>query len=147
MENPITSPIKKYLTIALITILVTATAGLGYLYHDADANFREADLARASLDIRYKQLTAELETKKKSDETTEAVIKDMKAKLELKTADVDKVGRTLDESVVSIKKKYEGLPQTDTNRRAQEQELSTARMSGLWLSYCLSNPSHERCKK
>lgn len=138
---------KKYLLIASGVFVITLISGLALLWHDAKSELKDSELSRNSLKVRYDNLVAETEQKDKSDKATEKIIKDLEAKVKEKETNVDKVVISTNDKVTAINEKYSKLDKTDTNRIAQEREISATRIKGLWLTYCISNPSHERCAK
>lgn len=59
----------------------------------------------------------------------------------------DLVDKKVDERVAGIVKKYAELAQTETNAELRDQEISAARLNGLWQTYCANQASAPSCLK
>lgn len=59
----------------------------------------------------------------------------------------DLVDKRVDEKVAEIVKRYAEMAQTDANAELRDQEISAARLNGLWQTYCANQASAPSCLK
>ena len=147
MEIPYLSTIKNYATIIVAAVGVTAIGILGFLYYQADQKYTTAESSRQLLLSQNKHLTEQIDLKNKSAKADQQVIAELNDKLSATSDKFDEVGKTIDGRIAAINSKYSKLDQTDNNRIAKQQEISSERIRGLWATYCIAKPQHEKCVK
>lgn len=73
------------------------------------------------------------------------IVKETEDKLRETQGKLTEAEKLIDQKVADINKKYDALPKNDVNAQARKRELSSERVKGLWLSYCLAYPKNVRC--
>jgi hypothetical protein len=121
-----------------------------FFYQQNERNAASLTRVQGELTIKeasLKELQGDFDRLKKSqkiDENTQTVVVTETIQLKASTAEVNKL---VSAQVSDIRKKYQDLEQTAANKQAADEEVSVARITGLWTTYCLSHPQHANCKK
>lgn len=111
----------------------------------SESNFTNLDSKHKLLKDQYAGLEVQLKQLQQSGKITSDVL-DEGTKTTITYKDrFDLVDQRVASKVADIKKKYEDKEHTAENKRAEETEVSGARINGLWASFCTNSASSPQC--
>jgi predicted phage tail protein len=97
-------------------------------------------------DDTIKQVREETVKAASSADATEAVKADVKQAEAKPTVAKTAANQYVESKLAAINKKYDALPQDAANEQRKATEISLERAKGLWLTYCLQEPTNAACK-
>lgn len=106
------------------------------------ADVVEITASRDALKTANDSLTKELAAAK----VTKAVIvdtKDKEVKIDKAATEASKI---VNKRLAEIETKYTGMEKNDQTSKMKAAEISLERAKGIWLTYCLQEPSEKACK-
>jgi len=153
--------VKKVFTLlnskATLIFLMISASLIGWQWYEktqAESKFTkiesELSVLKNNHDVlknQYDVLAKQIDQKKQSDEITEGIQVDAAKDSQNAKNTLQEINRLVEERVRAIRKKYEALEASDTNRKAKEREVSEARITGLWETYCAGTVNQPSCKK
>lgn len=84
--------------------------------------------------------------KVESDDKTEVVVAETKKDETKHEIAKTKAAVYVDTKLKEIEAKYADQEQTEANRQRKAMEISLERAKGMWLTYCLQEPTEKACK-
>jgi hypothetical protein len=111
----------------------------------SESNFTKLDAKHKLLKDQYAGLETQLKQLQQSGKATSDILDEGTKTIITYKDRFDLVDQRVASKVNDIKKKYEDKERTIENKKAEEAEISSARINGLWASFCTSNTSSPKC--
>lgn len=153
--NPLSAAlgwVKTKATVIVLGVMVAAIAAAGFIawyYYEQNAktqsSLNDTNVKLGNLNTQLEQLQKNFDQLKASTDASRQVQAEVTEKtvvVKQKTSEIQKI---VDERVEDIRQKYSELADTVENRTAREADISRERVSGLWETFCIAQPSHARC--
>lgn len=145
--------VKAKATVIMLGVMVAAIAAAGFIawyYYEQNktiqSSLNETSIKLGSVNEQLEQLQKNFDQLKASTDASRQVTQAVAEKtvvVRQKTSDIQKI---VDERVEDIRDKYSQLADTVENRTAQQADISRERINGLWETFCIAQPTHERCR-
>lgn len=139
--------IKQHLFSIVLAAAVISGCYIAYDHYtdvkkDLAAAIAEKDRVSSELNELKKEikLNDELEEKKKAENNS------LKKEIETVKQEQSAAKKEIDAKIAAIAARYKLLPDTESNRKAQEMEYSLERVRGAWAIYCIQVPTDAVCK-
>ncbi len=87
-----------------------------------------------------------IKDKLKSDKVTEKVVEVVQQKETKQEKAKSQAATYVNNKLAEIEKKYAAKEPTPANEQRKNVEISLERAKGLWLTYCLQEPTEDPCK-
>lgn len=145
---------KLWLLLTLFAVGAIAVAVVWYSAVSLNKDLRDMSTKLSVVDKKFTEVSKDLDQLKKNIDLL-IKSKDIDNNVDEQVTNTkviykdrfDLVDKRVDEKVAEIVKRYAEMAQTDANAELMEQEISAARLNGLWQTYCANQASAPSCLK
>lgn len=145
---------KLWLFLTLIAVSAIAVAVVWYSAVSLNKDLRDMSTKLSVVDKKFTEVSKDLDQLKKNIDLL-IKSKDIDNNVDEQVTNTkviykdrfDLVDKRVDEKVAEIVKRYAEMAQTDANAEMRDQEISAARLNGLWQTYCANQASAPSCLK
>lgn len=145
---------KLWLLLVLFTVSAIAVAVVWYSAVSLNKDLHDISTKLSVVDKKFTEASKDLDQIKKNMDLL-IKSKDIDNNVDEQVTNTkviykdrfDLVDKRVDEKVAEIVKRYAEMAQTDANAELRDQEISAARLNGLWQTYCANQASAPSCLK
>ncbi len=145
---------KLWLLLTLFAVGAIAVAVVWYSAVSLNKDLRDVSTKLSVVDKKFAEVSKDLDQLKKNIDLL-IKSKDIDNNVDEQVTNTkviykdrfDLVDKRVDEKVAEIVKRYAEMAQTDANAELRDQEISAARLNGLWQTYCANQASAPSCLK
>lgn len=137
---------RAWAAIVIVLVAVLAVGGFMWHYNGLQEKVVDNAVTIATQGVTIESQKSAIETDSKIDKINEETQVKVEKEVKRQTRQHEAIQTRVEEQTRDIETRFEQLPVTVENVRQEQQQLSTARIDGLWDAYCAAAPDAAECK-